>query len=63
MLRVTAREDAGGSFEASSDSETSIHYREILEAVRKNAKTDEDRAQLDELERCLRLRLSDSTEP
>ena len=58
---TTTQEDAGGSFEASSDSETSIRYQAILEAARKNAKTDEERAQLDELERCLRLRLSDST--
>ena len=34
-----------------------------MEAARKNAKTDEERAQLDGLERCLRLRLSDSTCP
>ena len=54
---TTTQEDAGGSFEASSDSETSIHYQAILEAARKNAKTDEEVAQLDGLERCLRLRL------
>ena len=52
-----------GSVEARSDSESGINHQPILEAARKNATTDEEREQLDELERCLRLRLSDSTCP
>ena len=47
---------------ASSDSETNINYKQILEAARKNAKMDDERAQSHELERCPRLRLSDSTD-
>ena len=59
---TTTQENAGGSVGASSDSETNINCKQILEAARKNAKTDDERAQLDDLERCLGLRLSDSTD-
>ena len=45
---TTAQEDAGGSFEASSDSETNTNCKPILEAARKNAKTEDERVQLDE---------------